>query len=228
VCEAHLRSVASIRAPGDFLSVGQFSPRVDFVRSVWTMVVLRRTRYAADRVAMGQRRTARSSMVAARRVRVVHCLDSHSRHAAALPCSQMKPASLSPIRMAVVALAAGFAGAAPGAQQDAAAAEEPTPAQQAEAAPAAPGDGSVLEIPLDPIVIESDLLEPEPTLDQLLRKFRETLTKPPSFILSERQYAGGTLEVTTRWGRFCARPVPAFAQSGLGGDVTLAAPCAAF
>jgi hypothetical protein len=89
-------------------------------------------------------------------------------------------------------------------------------------------DGAVIEVPAEPIVIESDTLTPEPTQDQLMRKFRDALGQPPSFIVSERQLAGGVLEVTTRFGRLCARPLPGQLHSGLGGDVTLASPCASF
>ena len=35
-------------------------------------------------------------------------------------------------------------------------------------------------------------------------------------------------EIRTRFGRFCVRPVPPQVQSGLGGDISLAAPCASF
>jgi hypothetical protein len=89
-------------------------------------------------------------------------------------------------------------------------------------------DGAVVEVPVEPIVIESDALTPEPTQDQLMQKFRDALGQPPSYIVSERQLAGGVLEVTTRFGRLCVRPLPGQLGSGLGGDITLAAPCASF
>ena len=89
-------------------------------------------------------------------------------------------------------------------------------------------DGGVLEVPVEPIVIESDELTPEPTQDQLMQKFRDALGQPPSYIVSERQLASGVLEVTTRLGRLCVRPLPGQLRSGLGGDITLAAPCASF
>jgi hypothetical protein len=89
-------------------------------------------------------------------------------------------------------------------------------------------EGAVVEIPLEPIVIESDMPNPEPTLDQLMQKFRALLAEPPSFIVSERQFSDGALEVITRFGRFCARPLPGSLHSGLGGDITLASPCASF
>jgi hypothetical protein len=89
-------------------------------------------------------------------------------------------------------------------------------------------DGSVIEVPAEPIVIEGEPIAPEPTLDQLMQKFREALSQPPSYVVSERQLAGGLMEIRTRFGRFCVRPVPPQVQSGLGGDISLAAPCASF
>jgi hypothetical protein len=84
--------------------------------------------------------------------------------------------------------------------------------------------GAAAQIPVEPIVIEGD--GAEPTLDQLMRKFGEALAQPPS--LNERRLSGGVLEVTTRFGRFCTQPMPAYLSSGLGGDLTLLAPCAGF
>jgi hypothetical protein len=81
---------------------------------------------------------------------------------------------------------------------------------------------------VEPIVIESDALTPEPTQDQLMQKFRNTLAQPSALIVAERRLSDGTLELTTRLGHFCARPLPAHLESGLGGDITLAAPCAWF
>ena len=89
-------------------------------------------------------------------------------------------------------------------------------------------DGSVIEVPAEPIVIEGEGLAPEPTLDQLMQKFREALSQPPSYVISERQLAGGLMEIRTRFGRFCVRPVPPQVQSGLGGDTALVAPCTSF
>ena len=89
-------------------------------------------------------------------------------------------------------------------------------------------DGAIIEVPGEPVIIESDAPQPEPTLDQLVQKFRDALAQPPSYIMSERQLAGGLLEIHTRFGRLCARALPGRVQSGLGGDIVLASPCAAF
>jgi hypothetical protein len=94
------------------------------------------------------------------------------------------------------------------------------------ALPEAPGDeDSVYEAP--PVTIEGELPHLEPTPDELIRHFRESLTAPPSFV-SERRLADGTIEARTRVGRFCAPPVPLQNISGVGGDVRLIAPCASF
>lgn len=88
--------------------------------------------------------------------------------------------------------------------------------------------GSSAEVPFVPIVIQSDAPSPPPGQDQLLRKFRETLGEPPGLTIAEHQLANGPMEITTRFGRLCAEPPPAHIESGLGGDITLAAPCAVF
>ncbi len=93
--------------------------------------------------------------------------------------------------------------------------------------PASEGS-SVLEVPLAPIVVVSDPLTPNPTQDQLIRKFRDALGQPPTLVITEHQLAGGGVQMTTRYGRFCAGPLPGYLQSGLGGDIRLAAPCASF
>jgi hypothetical protein len=93
--------------------------------------------------------------------------------------------------------------------------------------PASEGS-SVVEVPLAPIVVVSDPLNPNPTQDQLMRKFRDALGQPPTLGIAEHQFAGGALQMTTRFGRFCAGPPPGYLQSGLGGDIRLAAPCASF
>jgi hypothetical protein len=88
--------------------------------------------------------------------------------------------------------------------------------------------GSVLEFPAPPVTVEGDLIEPEPTMEERMQRFRESLAEPPSFIFSEQRLADGSFEATTRFGRFCANPVPAYSPSNLGGDVRLLARCAPF
>ena len=88
--------------------------------------------------------------------------------------------------------------------------------------------GAVGEVRSPPVVIESDVLNLEPTLDQLMQKFRTALGQPSVSTVSERRLANGALEVTTSLGRFCTTPPPGYIQSALGGNITLAAPCALF
>ena len=96
-----------------------------------------------------------------------------------------------------------------------------------ETAPASK-EGAVVEVRSAPVVIESDVLNRDPTLDQLMQKFRTALGRPSVSSVSERRLANGALEVTTTLGRFCTTPPPGYIQSALGGDITLAAPCALF
>jgi hypothetical protein len=85
-----------------------------------------------------------------------------------------------------------------------------------------------LEVPAPPVVIEGELPSLGPSVDDLMRHFRESLKAPPSFLYSERTLADGSLEATTRYGRFCSPPLPAPPGSGAGGDVRLFARCASF
>ena len=82
----------------------------------------------------------------------------------------------------------------------------------------------VLEVPAPPVVIEGELPHLEPTPEDLIQHLRDSLKAPPSFLSSERRLADGTIEVTTRFGRFCSPPVPGQRISGVGGDVRLVAP----
>jgi len=76
------------------------------------------------------------------------------------------------------------------------------------------------------ISIESD--QPtSPTLEELRRNLHSALKQRPS-TPEERRLADGTLEITTQLGHFCAKPLPLQAQSGVGGNTRLAAPCATF
>jgi len=89
-------------------------------------------------------------------------------------------------------------------------------------------DESILEVPAPPVVIEGELPHLEPTPQELMQHFRQSLAAPPSFLSSERRLADGTIEASNRLGRFCAPPVPMQSVSGVGGDVRLIVPCASF
>jgi len=97
--------------------------------------------------------------------------------------------------------------------------------------PATNRNTSVVDLSLAPITIEGERLYPEPTLDESRRKFRDALGTPPIFIASERderEFTDGSMELTTRFGRFCAKPLPGYLQPRIGGNITLAARCAAY
>ena len=87
---------------------------------------------------------------------------------------------------------------------------------------------SVFEVPTPPVIIEGELPHLEPTPEELIRHFRESLNAPPSFLSTERRLADGTVEVMTRFGRICAPSLPLQTSAGLGGGVRLAARCASF
>ena len=95
------------------------------------------------------------------------------------------------------------------------------------AQPTTQGESSA-ELLLAPLVIEAQVTNPDLTQDQLMQKFRDALAQPSILILAEHRFSDGSLELTTRLGRFCARLLPGHLESGLGGDITLAAPCAWF
>jgi hypothetical protein len=92
-----------------------------------------------------------------------------------------------------------------------------------EAQPATGGDSSA-EVPSVPVI--EVVTNPDLTQDQLMQRFRDELAQPPT--LTVRRFADGALEMTTRFGHFCGKPLPPHFESGLGGDITLAAPCAWF
>jgi hypothetical protein len=106
----------------------------------------------------------------------------------------------------------------------------PDAAARSMAAPDAAGspEDSVFVVPAPPVVIEGEPSHLEPTPEQLIERFRESLAAPPSFLSSERRLADGTIEATTKLGRFCAPPLPAQSVSGAGGDIRLVARCASF
>ena len=84
-----------------------------------------------------------------------------------------------------------------------------------------------LSTDIPPISIESDEAAASSTQEELRRKFHERLKQRPS-VPDERRLADGTLEITTQLGRLCARPLPAPVESGVGGNIRLASPCASF
>ncbi len=77
------------------------------------------------------------------------------------------------------------------------------------------------------ISVEADQPSLPPTEQQLRRRLRESLGRPVD-TPQERLLGDGTLEITTRVARFCARPSLVQSQTGVGGNVTVAAPCTQF
>jgi hypothetical protein len=47
-------------------------------------------------------------------------------------------------------------------------------------------------------------------------------------IASERQFTDGAMELTTRFGHFCVKPLPGYPQPNIGGSNTLVARCAQY
>ena len=113
------------------------------------------------------------------------------------------------------ALLVGLSLSAAGAKQP-----EPQSLGTQDPAPAMPADqaNSIGELPA-PIVIQGEELRP----DDSMRQFRDTLA--PSAGASERRPADGSVELVTRFGRFCLKPLPPYLQPRIGGEVTLAARC---
>lgn len=116
----------------------------------------------------------------------------------------------------VAALLAGLSLCAAGAKQP----EQQAPLAQDPASEAQLVDqrNSISELP-SPIVIQGEELRP----DDSMRQFRDTLA--PAAGPSERRLADGTVELVTRFGRFCVKPLPPYLQPRIGGEVTLAARC---
>ena len=98
--------------------------------------------------------------------------------------------------------------------------DQQSPGTRDPSSEARPADqpNSTEEFP-SPIVIQGEELGP----DDSMRKFRDTL-QPPAGV-SERRLADGTVELVTRFGRFCVKPLPPSLQPHIGGEVTLAARC---
>ena len=116
----------------------------------------------------------------------------------------------------VAALLAGLSLCAAGAKQP----EQQALQAQEPASEAQPADqpNSTGELP-SPILIQGEEVRP----DDSMRQFRDTLT--PAAGASERRPADGSVELVTRFGRFCLKPLPPYLQPRIGGEVTLAARC---
>ena len=95
-------------------------------------------------------------------------------------------------------------------------------AQEVPAATEAP----VPEVEVGGVVIQATPPAREPTVEELMQRFRERLATERLLTPVERPLAGGLVEVNTRYGRFCLPSVTPFTWSDLTGSFTLAARCA--
>jgi hypothetical protein len=135
----------------------------------------------------------------------------------------MSGATLHPVRVACVCRLLAIAGLA---AVPAAADENALEA----AAPVATPSSEAPSTTLGSIVIEAEPLT-EPDLDTLQRRLGTALERDRQrypLEIVEHQFAGGGLEVDTRYGRFCIAPLPSYLSSGLGADTTLTSRCTAF
>ena len=69
----------------------------------------------------------------------------------------------------------------------------------------------------------SFILEPRQSASitaELMEKFRLCARATSDLVITEHQLAGGAVQMTTRFGRFCAGAPPGYLQSGLGGDIS--------
>jgi hypothetical protein len=88
-----------------------------------------------------------------------------------------------------------------------------------------PGD-----VTLGSVTIEAEPIT-EPTLDDLMRGFRDTLSRGQQRYPRDpvvRQFASGMLEVDTRYGLFCFTPLPAFTAPSITTGTNLVSRCAPF
>lgn len=91
-----------------------------------------------------------------------------------------------------------------------------------------PGDvvqPPVPEIEVGAVVIEAQPPPPEPTVEELMARFRERLRTERLLAPIERPLAGGLVEVTTRFGRLCVPGVTPYNWSDLTGSFGLASFC---
>jgi hypothetical protein len=100
--------------------------------------------------------------------------------------------------------------------------------QPAPAPVQAPSEAPPIELSIGGIVIEAEWLKVEPSLEEQAQEFRKALAVPDLLTPVERSFADGSVEVQTRYGKFCLRPVPDYLQASIGSGLALAARCAAF
>jgi hypothetical protein len=97
--------------------------------------------------------------------------------------------------------------------------------RQSDAAAIPPGD-----LTLGAVIIEAEPIS-EPTVEELLRGFREALARDRTRNagdIVERQLAGGILEVGTRYGRFCFTSMPSYLGPTFTSGVNLVSRCTTY
>jgi len=88
------------------------------------------------------------------------------------------------------------------------------------------GEAPPPEIEAGGVVIQATPPSPQPTIDELMQRFRESLATERLLTPVERPLAGGLVEVKTRYGRVCLPSVTTpFTWSDLTGNFALASRC---
>ena len=90
------------------------------------------------------------------------------------------------------------------------------------------GERSVVVLSLMPISVEGEDSYSDSTQDSSKRTLRDALGRPLVLIAGEREFSGGAMELTTRFGHFCARSLPAHLQPSIGATMELAARCVSY
>lgn len=93
--------------------------------------------------------------------------------------------------------------------------------------PPGTGEAPPPELEAGGVVIQATPPSPQPTIDELMERFRKSLATERLLTPVERPLAGGLVEVNTRYGRFCLPSVTTpFTWSDLTGSFALASRCA--
>lgn len=90
------------------------------------------------------------------------------------------------------------------------------------------GESPLVDLSLMPITVEGEDSYPDSTPDDSMRKFRDALGPPRVLAASERKFRDGAMELTTRFGHFCARSLPAYLQTANGDSIALTARCVGY
>ncbi len=90
-------------------------------------------------------------------------------------------------------------------------------------------EAAVPETTVDGVIIEAEPLQLERTIEELMQRFREAVSRDRFELpFRERPLPGGAREITTRFGRFCVVPLPTVFGSDLARGIELAQRCAPY